>query len=152
MKLTEGHLKILRALQKNCAQPLDQLAKAVSTSQSTLWRRIQELDNEGIILRRIAVLDPRRMGLTVCAFVNINLVSQSVQHRDDFQKLVQDTREIVQCYSVTGPHDYCLIIWVRDIESYEELLMNSILSHPSVASASSNIALRQQKNSTELPI
>ena len=152
MKLTEGHLKILRALQKNCAQPLDQLAKAVSISQSTLWRRIQELDNEGIILRRIAVLDPRRMGLTVCAFVNINLVSQSVQHRDDFQKLVQDTREIVQCYSVTGPHDYCLIIWVRDIESYEELLMNSILSHPSVASASSNIALRQQKNSTELPI
>ena len=152
MKLTETHMRVLRALQKNCAQPLDQLAKAISISQSTLWRRIQELDNEGVILGRIAVLDPRRMGLTVCAFVNINLVSQSAQHRDDFLKLIHDTREIVQCYSVTGPHDYCLIIWVRDIESYEELLMNKILSHPSVASASSNIALRRQKYTTELPI
>jgi Lrp/AsnC family transcriptional regulator len=152
MILNESHLRILRALQKNCALPLDQLAKAISISQSTLWRRIQELDADGVIVRRIAVLDPRRMGLTVCAFVNINLVSQSVQHRDDFQALVQETREITQCYSVTGPHDYCLIIWVRDIESYEELLMNKILSHPSVASASSNIVLRQQKYTTELPI
>lgn len=152
MILSETHLRILRALQQNCDLPLDQLAKTVAVSQSTLWRRIQELDAEGVILRRIALVDPRKTGLTVCAFVNINLVSQSVQHRDDFLVLVEETKEIVQCYSVTGPHDYCLIIWVRDIESYEELLMNRILSHPSVASASSNIALRQQKYTTELPI
>ncbi len=150
MKLTKSHIDILRVIQRDATATLEQVAAAAGVSHTTLWRRLKELETNKVIRGRVTMLNPEETGHTVCAFVYVNIVSHETKHRAAFEKLVDATPAIMQCFSITGPNDYILTIRVRDIKAYELLLMDKILSHPSVASASSNIALREHKYTTEL--
>ena len=152
MKLSKSHLDILRVIQRDATATLEQVAAAAGVSHTTLWRRLKELEANEVIRGRVTILDPEKTGHTVCAFVYVNIVAHDSKHRNAFEKLVDKTPEIMQCFSLTGPNDYILQIRVRDIKAYELLLMDKILSHPSVANASSNIALREHKFTTELPL
>ena len=152
MKLSEAHLDLLRLIQSDATLTLEELAEKTAVSHTTLWRRLKALESEKVIRHRVTVLDPEAVGVTVCAFVYVNINSHDSKHRLDFEKLVESTPEIMQCFSITGPHDYILNIRVVDIKAYEMLLMDKILAHPSVSSASSNIALREHKFTTALPI
>lgn len=151
-KLTQSHLDILRALQEDATLTIEQLAEKTSVSHTTLWRRMKELEAANVIRGRVTLIDPEAVGVSVCAFVYVNIVSHDSKQRRDFEKLVATTPEVMQCFSITGPHDYILNIRVSDIKAYEMLLMDKILAHPSVASASSNITLREHKFTTVLPI
>ncbi len=152
MNLTKSHIDILRAIQADATLTLEQLAEIASISHTTLWRRMKELEANNIIRSRVTILNPEETGHTICAFVYVNIVSHDTKHRSLFEKLVEVTPEIMQCFSITGPNDYILNIRVKDMKVYEALLMDTILAHPSVASASSNIALREHKFTTALPI
>lgn len=152
MKLSASHFDLLRAVQSNAVLSLEQLAEKVSLSHTTLWRRLKELESEKVIKERATILDPQSVGFTVCAFVYVNIASHNDKTRKSFEKLVETTPEIMECFSITGPHDYLLKIRVRDIADYENLLMDKILAHASVASASSNITLREHKSTTALPL
>jgi len=152
MEVTPSHLEILRAIQSDATLTLEQLAEKTAISHTTLWRRLKELEANGFIRGRVTILDPDAAGIAVCAFVYVNIVSHDSACRRAFEDLVQTTPEITQCFSITGPHDYVLNIRVKDIKAYEGLLMDKILAHGSVASASSNIALREHKFTTALPI
>ena len=152
MKLNAAHIELLRLIQDDATLTLDELAEKTAVSHTTLWRRIKALEAEKIIRSRVTILDPEAVGVAVCAFVYVNIASHDSEQRRSFEKLVDQTPEIMQCFSLTGPHDYILNIRVKDIKAYELLLMDKILSHPSVASASSSIALREHKFTTALPI
>ncbi len=152
MELTDSHLEILRAIQSDATLTLEELAEKTSISHTTLWRRLKELEAGGVIRNRVTVLNPEAVGMSVCAFVYVNIVAHDSKQRRAFEKLVETTPEIMQCFSITGPNDYILNIRVGDIKAYEALLMDRILAHPSVASASSNITLREHKFTTTLPI
>lgn len=152
MKLLDKHLMVLRELQSNSQISLDELGDRVAMSQSTLWRRIQELESAKIIQKRVALIDIDAMGLSVTAMVFVNLQSHDISHRQKFESLVAETAHVMQCYSITGPHDYILLVRAKDMKDFESLLMNTILAHPSVASAQTSISLRTHKNTTELPI
>lgn len=152
MKITDSHLNILRAIQADATVTLDQLGEQVAVSQSTLWRRLKELEDSDVIRSRVTILEPEEVGLSVCAFVSINLTSQLPKHRSAFEKLVDSTEQIMQCFSVTGTQDYMLQVRAKDMKEYESILMDTILSHPSVASAASNISLREHKFTTILPL
>ena len=152
MKLDAAHLELLRLIQDDATLTLEELAAKTSVSHTTLWRRMKALEAGGVIRGRVTILDAEAVGVAVCAFVYVNIVTHDAQQRRNFEKLVDQTPEIMQCFSLTGPHDYILNIRVKDIKAYEMLLMDKILSHPSVASASSNIALREHKFTTALPV
>ena len=152
MKLSHSHISILKVIQESADLTLEQLADKASVSHSTLWRRLKELEQEGVIRNRVTLVDPDMVGIRVCAFVYVNITSHSSKHRNAFERLVATTPEIMQCFSITGPSDYILNIRVKDIAAYEALLMDTILAHPSVSSASSTIALREHKFTTALPL
>ena len=152
MDITESHRDILRVIQADATITLDRLREKVSLSQSTLWRRLKELDEGNVIRGRVTLLEPEEVGLSVCAFVSINLTSHIPTHRDAFEKLVDNTKQIMQCYSVTGTQDYILQIRTKDMREYESILMDTLLSHPSVATAASNISIREHKLTTILPL
>ena len=152
MELTQSHLEVLRAIQSDATLTLEQLAEKTSISHTTLWRRLKELEANGFIRGRVTILNPDAAGVAVCAFVYVNIATHDSECRRAFEELVQSTPEITQCFSITGPHDYILNIRVKDIKGYEALLMDKILAHDSVASASSNITLREHKFTTALPI
>ena len=152
MDITDSHRDILRVIQADATVTLDRLREQVSLSQSTLWRRLKELEESNVIRGRVTLLEPEEVGLSVCAFVSINLTSHIPKHRDAFEKLVDNTKQIMQCYSVTGTQDYILQIRTKDMREYESILMDTLLSHPSVATAASNISIREHKLTTILPL
>ncbi len=152
MHLTPSHLQILGYLQRDCTLTTEQLSHETGVSPTTLWRRIKEMDETKVIQARVALLDPEQTGHTICAFVSVNLRSHSAKHRTEFESFIQRTPEVMASYLITGPYDYMLHIRVRSIREYEKLLMEKILSHASVATASSNLSLRQNKYTTELPL
>jgi len=152
LALSSSDKKILSALQRDASLNSRDLAEKLSMSQSTLWRRVNELEKSGLIKKRVALLDPDKLGVTICVFVNISLKNHTTQDREEFQNFVLTIPEIVECFSVTGTHDYTLIVKTHSMTRFETLLMHSILTHTSVASASSQVALRQHKYSTELPL
>ena len=152
LRLTEGDRAVLRAIQDDADATVRELAERLGMSPSTVSRRITELEQVGAILRRVALLDPDKVGFPVCVFVFINLVDHSKETRRQFEALVTGTAEVLECFSVTGTHDYTLIIRTHSVVEFEHLLMDKILADDSVAQASSQIALRQHKYSTALPL
>jgi Lrp/AsnC family transcriptional regulator len=152
MTLTEADRRLLREIQRDATASLKDLAERLAMSQSTVWRRIQEFEAAGLIAGRVTLLDPARLGLGVCVFVHANLRDHSTESRDGFERFIAGQSEVLECFSVTGPHDYVLIIRTRDVAAYEDFLMHRLLAHPKVASAQSDFALRQLKYTTSLPI
>ncbi|WP_342361028.1 Lrp/AsnC family transcriptional regulator [Terrarubrum flagellatum] len=152
MSLSESDRQILAALQQDGAASLKDLAEKLNLSQSTLWRRVRDFEEAGVIAGRVTLLDPAKVGLSVCVFVHVNLRNHTTENRDAFERFTRDQPNILECFSVTGPHDYVLIVRAADVGAFEDFLMHRLLAQPSVASASSNVALRQLKYTTVLPI
>ena len=152
ISLSDADIAVLRAIQADASLTARELAERLGMSPSTLWRRVNELEQIGAIEGRVALLNPDKVGLPVCVFVFINMVNHDKQTLADFVRFVNDTASIMECFAVTGAHDYTLIIRASSVGAFEQLLMEQILPHASVASASSQIALRQHKYSTALPL
>lgn len=152
MRLEESDRRLLRELQRDASLSLKELAERAAMSSSTVWRRVQELEEAGIITGRVALADPERLGLTVCAMISVNVAGQGRDVRRAFEAFANGHENVQQCFSVTGSHDYVIIIRTRDVKAYETFLMEELLAHPSVASTESQLILRQYKNSTVLPV
>ncbi len=150
--LSETDLAVLRAIQEDASLTTRELAERLGMSPSTLWRRVNELEQVGAVEGRVALLNPDKVGLPVCVFVFINMMNHDKQTLEDFVGFVNETASIMECFAVTGAHDYTLIIRASSVGAFEQILMEQILPHASVASASSQISLRQHKYSTALPL
>jgi Lrp/AsnC family transcriptional regulator len=152
MELTEPDLRILRELQRDGALSLRELGERAGMSQSSAWRRVQEMEAAGLILGRVALIDPKGAGFAVCVLVQVNIRAHTPDIRTAFERFVEGAPEVQQCFAVTGAHDYLLLVRARSVEDYEGFLMHRLLAQPAVATAHSMIALRQIKNTTALPL
>ncbi len=152
LRLSHSDRAVLRAVQDDADATVRELAERLGMSPSTVSRRLSELEQVGAIQRRVALLDAERVGFPVCVFVAVNLVNHSQETRKQFESLIMNTPEVLECFSVTGMHDYTLILRTRSVGEFEHILMEQILADDSVAQASSQIALRQHKYSTALPL
>ena len=105
-----------------------------------------------VITGRVTLADPEQLGLTVSGMISVNMADQTKEGRREFEAFAKAHENVQQCFSVTGSHDYVLIIRTRDVKGYETFLMEELLSHPRVASTQSQLILRHYKNSTVLPV
>lgn len=149
--LHENDRKILREIQRDATLSLKELSERVAMSQSTVWRRIQDLEASGVITGRVTLVEPTQVGLTVCCLVQVNIVEHKADVRRAFERFVAEADAVLQCFAITGGHDYTLIVRTPTVEDYESFLMNDLLAHPSVATTATHLALRQHKNTTILP-
>ncbi len=150
--LDETDLRILALVQEDARLTQAELGKRLALSQTSCWRRVRQLEENGVISRRVALVDPRAVGLTVSVIASVSLAEHSDESRASFETLVAARPEIVECYSMTGDRDYMLRVVVRDVEAYDHFLTTHLLHHPAVASASSSFALKQIKYTTALPL
>lgn len=150
--LSPPDIRLLRLIQRDWSKSRQTLADAAGMSASTLWRRLTDLQRSGAIRKRVALLDPIIADLPVCVFLSVNLVNYDAATREAFETFVGITPEIMECFSVTGEFDYMLIVRSKSVIAFEQFLMERILGQKSVASASSQISLREHKYSTELPL
>ena len=151
-ELQENDRRILRELQRDATLSLKALAQKISMSASSVWRRIQDLEAAGVILGRVTLIDPMKAGLKVCVLIQVNIVEHKTDVREAFERFVANADEILQCFAITGSHDYALIVRTRTVEDYERFLMTKLLAHPSVASTATQLVLRQHKGSSVLPL
>ena len=151
MNLSASDHKLLKALQENVTLSQIELAERSGLSRTSVWRRVRELEDGGVIENRVALLNPRSLGLQIHVLLSVSMVEHSDKIRQSFEAHVEHLPEVMECFSVSGERDYVLQIISRDMESYNEFLNTKILHHSSVRSASSSFALRRVKYTTNLP-
>jgi Lrp/AsnC family transcriptional regulator len=144
--------RLLRVLQADSGQSLGELAEKAGMSQSSAWRRLQELEAEGVIRKRVALLDPAKLDLKLCIIAHVTLEDHHDEAIASFSAVVRDRPEIMECYALSGTYDYMLKIRAADVESYEAFMTRYLMRNPHVRTVVSSFVLRELKSTTELPI
>ena len=150
--LTRQDVSILKMLQRDATTSTAAIAEKINISQSPCWRRINRLEQEGLIRRRVALLDRNALGMEVVVFATINLTSTGRQNLIEFEREIVGHPEVIECYTMTGIWDYMLKIVTRDIRHYEEFVRNTLTASPSIRELHSHMAVTEIKNTTELPL
>lgn len=151
-KLSLQDVNILSLLQQDVSLTTQDVAKRLHISQSPCWRRISQLLKDGIISRRVAILNRERLGMEVVVFATISLSSLGQQNMKAFEKRVKVFSEVTECYTIAGTWDYMLKIVTKDIRHYEKFIREQLTMLPHIGEVHSHIAVTEIKNTTELPL
>ena len=144
--------KLLSVLQKNSDISASALAEQLHISQSPCWRRINRLEESGIIHKKVALLDREALGIDVVVFATVNLTQTGRQNLLEFESMIEGHPEVIECYTMTGIWDYVLKIVTRDIRHYEDFVRNTLSASDLIRELHSHIAVTEIKNTTVLPI
>lgn len=150
--LDKQDIKILEILQSNADRSSAEIAEQLNMSQSPCWRRINRLEQDGYIDRKVAILNREALGMDLVAFTTINLSAAGRKNMERFERGVLQLDEVVECYTMTGAWDYMLKVVVRDIRHYEQFVRKRLLELPMIGEVHSHMAVTEIKNTTELPL
>ena len=152
MDLSSTDIKILSLLQQDASLTAAEIAQQVNLSTSPCWRRINRLEKEGLIEKKVALLSLEKLGMGLVVFARIRLSKNDEDSLQVFEDKVRSFEEVVECYTVTGSADYFLKIITRDIKHYDRFLRRHLIQIPAVRDINSNVAVTKIKYSTELPL
>lgn len=144
--------RILDLIQHDASLSVAEIAERVGLSSSPCWRRIKRLEEEGVIQRRVTVLDRERLGLDFEVYCTVKLSLPTQENLSVFEQQVVRWPEVVQCATVTGAADYELRIVTRDMHAFDTFLRDKILALGLVSNIESRIVIRAVKNSTAIPL
>jgi Lrp/AsnC family transcriptional regulator len=144
-------IDILSRLQADASMPLATLAQSVNLSSTPCWRRIQKMQDDGVIRRQVALCDPDRLNLGLTAFVAIRTNQHNREWIDKFVSGARDIPEIVEIYRMSGEIDYMLKVLVPDIKGYDEVYKR-LIKVVDLVDVSSSFAMEVVKHTTALPL
>ena len=142
---------ILTLLQQDATTPVAEVARKVGLSTTPCWRRIQKLEEDGVIKKRVAVLDPASVNAKVTVFVSIRTNSHNAEWLKRFSEVTRDFPEIVELYRMSGDVDYLLRVVVPDIQAYDAFYQR-LINRIDITDVSSSFAMEQMKYTTQLPL
>lgn len=145
-------LRLLTELQKDAQQTSEKIGEALNLSASQVGRRRQRLEADGLIEGYHAKLHPTRVGLSVQAFVSVQMATHAPDKVATFTRILETTREVVSVWTLTGEADYLLRVYCADLASLNTLIHERLLPHPAVARVQSQIVMNQLKSDAPLPI
>ena len=143
---------LIQQLQKDGRLTNQELAERVSLSASPCLRRVRKLEKSGVIKGYTAIIDHRKYGLSINAFINVRLEKHTDSLVTDFENGIQDLDEVVACYLISGSRDYLLQIVVKDLDAYEHFLRKRLRLVPGIGQLESNFVLGQIKKTALLPV
>ncbi len=143
--------KILNILQEDTTQPVAEIAKQVGLSTTPCWRRIQKLEEAGIIRARVALLDAEKLNAGVTVFVSIKTDKHDAGWYTNFSRAVKAFPEVVEFYRMSGDIDYLLRVVVPDIAAYDRFYQR-LISQVELYDVSSSFSMEQIKYTTALPL
>jgi len=144
--------QILELLQQDANMTTQQIADRINMSQSPCWRRINKLEEQGLIDRKVTLLNREKLGLEVVVFATVNLTAQGRDNLEDFEREVRVLPEVLECYTMAGIWDYMLKIVVKDIRHYEMFVRERLTKLSHIGEVHSHIAVTEIKNSSALPL
>ena len=143
--------KILDLLQRDATLSIAEIADRVGLSQTPCWKRIQRLETQGIVEKRVALLNPEKLGLGLTVFVSIETNDHSQAWLARFADLVTAMPEVLEFYRMAGDVDYMMRVVVPDMAAYDRFYKRLIAAIP-LKNVSSRFAMERVKTTTVLPI
>jgi len=142
--------KIIDILQIDASVPIAAIADKVGLSPAPCWRRIKKLEDEGVIVRRVALIDRRKANVPMTVFVSVKAPRHAAEWLDAFRKLIAGVPEIVEAWRLTGDTDYLLRIVVPDVEAYDAVYQR-LIARLEFSDVNSSIAMEEMKFTTAIP-
>ena len=142
---------ILTIIQEDATVPVAEIGRKVGLSTTPCWRRIQKMEEDGVIKGRVAVLNPAKVNAKVTVFVSVT----TDQHNEDwllrFSRIISEFPEVVEFYRMSGQIDYLLKVVVPDIEAYDTFY-KKLVAKIDITDVSSAFAMERIKETTALPL
>ena len=142
---------IIDLLQHNAGLSAREIAAEVNLTPTPCWRRIQRLENEGIIVGKVALINPKDVNLSVSALVQIRTNRHSADWMDQFTKALKKFPEIIEAYRTSGEVDYMLRVFVPDMEAYS-IFYKRLIEEVDLYDVSTNFIMEEMKKTTALPL
>ena len=142
---------VLDHMQIDASLPISALAKKVGLSTSACWNRVQRLEADGVISKRVALVDPAKVGVGLCVFVSIRTNEHSREWLDKFATKVAGMREVAEFYRMSGDVDYMLRVLVPDMAAYDAFYKR-LIDGTALADVTSRFAMERIKHTTVVPL
>ena len=152
LKLDATDRLILEKLQSNAKITNTQLAQEIGLSAAPTLERVRKLENAGYILSYHALVDKQKLGLGVCIFIQISLAMHKKNQIKTFVEKIDAIPEVVECYHITGAGDFLLKVLVKDIPSYQALILEKLVDIEEIGTMQSMVVLSGFKESKVMPI
>jgi len=143
--------KILALLQQDASLSVAEIGNRVGLSSTPCWKRIQRLEADGIIQRRVAIVDQDKIGLGITVFVSVETGDHSQDWLDRFAQTVEVMPEVMEFYRMAGDVDYMLRVVVADMQGYDAFY-KKLIGAVSLKNVTSRFAMQKIKSTTALPI
>lgn len=143
--------KILAVVQQDASLSVAEIGQRVGLSSTPCWKRLQKLEAEGVIMRRVAIIDPDKVGLGITVFVSVETGDHSQDWLKHFAEVVDAMPEVMEFYRMAGDVDYVLRVVVQDMQSYDAFYKKLIATVP-LKNVTSRFAMERIKSTTALPI
>ena len=143
--------KILAVVQQDASLSVAEIGQRVGLSSTPCWKRLQRLEADGVIMRRVAIVDPEKVGLGITVFVSIETGDHSQEWLRKFADVVGAMPEVMEFYRMAGDVDYMLRVVVADIAGYDAFYKKLIATVP-LKNVTSRFAMERIKSTTALPI
>lgn len=150
--LDRFEVKILREMQRDASQTTAEIAGRVGLSVSPCWRRIDRLERDGFIRKKVALIDRRKVGLNAHVFAQVKLNAHGRANLDEFSEAIAGFPEVLDAYVIMGTTDFMLRIIAKDIDAYERFFFDHLSKLAGVQEVNSIVALSEIKSTTELPL
>lgn len=151
MKIDEADRRILALLQENADLSVAEIGSRIGLSSTPCWRRIQNLEKQGVIRKKVALLDRRAVDVPLTVFVMIRTSQHNDSWLEKFAKGVSEIPEVLEFYRMSGTVDYLLRIVVPSVETYDAVYKR-LISIADLAEVSSSFAMEEIKYTTALPL
>ncbi|AZQ68586.1 Lrp/AsnC family transcriptional regulator [Silicimonas algicola] len=150
-RIDELDRKILRELQRDASQSLDDIAKTVGSSKTPVWNRIRKMRDSGIVGRQTAILDPEKLGFEACFFVLIRTSEHEAEWQAKFLKALRSRPEVLEAHRLAGDIDYILKVRVRNARAYDEFYQ-ALISEVRIYNVTALLSMEEIKSTTDLPV
>ncbi len=150
--LDKTDLKLLNILQHNSNITTKELASKVNLSSTPVFERVKKLEKSGFIKKYVAILDSQSLNKSLIVFCNITLKEHTRKIGNQFVKDIKSLKEVTECYNVSGDYDFLLKVVVKDMQAYQNFVLNHLGEIKNIGSAHSTFVMGEIKNSYAIPI
>ncbi len=151
VRLDELDRKILKELQRDASQSLDEIAKTVASSKTPVWNRIRKMKDAGIIGQQTVILDPDALGLEACFFVLIRTSEHEADWQRKFLQSLRERPEVLEAHRLAGEIDYILKVRVKNARAYDQFYQ-ALISEVKIYNVTALLSMEEIKATTELPL
>jgi DNA-binding Lrp family transcriptional regulator len=151
-KLDATDIEILHTLQNDAKINMKELSEKIHISKTPIYERIKRLENEGYIKKYVALVDNKKVGLSMIVFCNISLAVHDDEHIQRFKEEILEIEEIMECYSTGGIYDFLLKVVLKDLDDYNRFVFEKLTKVHGIVKMQSSFVLGEIKHITSLNI